>query len=168
MEELAGLLGRGDVTFYSQDDKAKVPIGHRAASKQAPLLMYMKYKITLLDLNYAIAPHHKLIMSVISDTCVQEKDFSGDIVTYSGPTYCAIQSAKHSGSKAYHHLQEMYTISWYIQWRFNNDSGNSKPVMIVTINGCPDENTRSKKTIQCAINYFTTQDLNAFFLSTNG
>ena len=33
LEELVGLLGPGDVTFHSQDDKAKVPIGHRAASK---------------------------------------------------------------------------------------------------------------------------------------
>ena len=100
----------GDVTFHSQDDKAEVPIGHRAASKEAPLLMYMKYKVTLLDHNYVIAPQHKLILSVISDTCVQEKNFSGDVLTYSGPTYCAIQSAKHSGASVYHHLQGMKCI----------------------------------------------------------
>ena len=110
MEELPGLLVPGDVTFHSQDDKAEVPIGHRAASKEAPLLMYMKYKVTLLDHNYVIAPQHKLILSVISDTCVQEKNFSGDVLTYSGPTYCAIQSAKHSGASVYHHLQGMKCI----------------------------------------------------------
>ena len=41
LQELAGLLGPRDVTFHSQDDKAKVPIGITAASKQAPLLMHM-------------------------------------------------------------------------------------------------------------------------------
>ena len=51
---------------------------------------------------------------------------------------------------------------------FNNDTGDTKPVMIVTINGGPDEYTTYTKTIQCAINYFTTQHLNAFFLATNG
>ena len=38
---------------------------------------------------------------------VRENDFSGDAVTYSGPTYCAVRSAKHSGSSAYHHLEDM-------------------------------------------------------------
>ena len=49
LEELAGLLGPREVTFHSQDDKAKVPIGITAASKQAPLLMHMEYKIILPD-----------------------------------------------------------------------------------------------------------------------
>ena len=33
LEELAWLLGPGDVTFHSHDDKAIVPIGLMAASK---------------------------------------------------------------------------------------------------------------------------------------
>ena len=49
---------------------------------------------------------------------------------------------------------------------FNNDTRESKSVMIVTIDEGPDENPRYTKTIECAINYFTTQDLDAFFLST--
>ena len=31
LEELAGLLGPGDITFHSQDDKVKAPIGFTAA-----------------------------------------------------------------------------------------------------------------------------------------
>ena len=38
---------------------------------------------------------------------VRENDFSGDAVTYSGPTCCAVRSAKHSGSSVYHHLEDM-------------------------------------------------------------
>ena len=53
LEELAGLLGPGDVTFYSQDDKAKVLIGLLAASKQPPLSIHMEYKVTLPDHSYA-------------------------------------------------------------------------------------------------------------------
>ena len=31
LEELAGLLGPGDITFHSQDDKVKAPTGFTAA-----------------------------------------------------------------------------------------------------------------------------------------
>ena len=87
LEELAGLLGAVDVTFHSQHSKAKVSIGVTATSKQAPLLMHMEYKVTLLDHDYVIAPQHKLISFIIGDMGVREKDFSGDVVTYSGPMY---------------------------------------------------------------------------------
>ena len=93
LQELAGLLGPREVTFHSQDDKAKVPIGITAASKQAPLLMHMEYKVILPDHDYVVASQHKLIPSVIGDMQVRENDFSGDAVTYSGPTYCTIRNA---------------------------------------------------------------------------
>ena len=143
LEELAGLLGPGDVTF--QDDKAKMPIGLTATSKQVPLLMHMEYKVTL--------PQHKLIPSVIGDMRVREKDFSGDAVTYSGLKYCVIQRAKYSGSSVYHHLKDMKRIQYLdiFNHSFNNDTGESKPVIIVTVDGSPDENPRYIKTIVCAI-----------------
>ena len=105
--ELAGILGPAKVTLHSQDDNAKVLIRITEASKQAPLLMHMEYKVILPDHDYVVASQHKLIVSVIDDMQVRENDFSGDAVTYSDPTYCAIRSAKHSGSSAYHHLQDM-------------------------------------------------------------
>ena len=99
---------------------------------------------------------------------VKENDFSGDAVTYSGPTYCAIRSTKHSGTSAYHHLQDMKRIRLLdiFDGRFKNN-GEAKPVMIVTVDGSPDENPRYTKTVECAIGYFLSQDLDAFFLGTN-
>ena len=47
LEEIAGFLGPQEVTFHSQDDKARVPIGLTAANKQAPLLMHMEYQVQL-------------------------------------------------------------------------------------------------------------------------
>ena len=35
-EKLTGILGSGDVTFYSQDNQAKEQIGLIVASRQAP------------------------------------------------------------------------------------------------------------------------------------
>lgn len=76
---------------------------------------------------------------------------------------------KHSGSSAYHHLQDMKHIqsSDIFDESLINDNGESKPVMIVTVDGGPGENLRYSKITECAINYFTAQDLDAFFLVTN-
>ena len=155
LEELAGLLGPREVTFDSQDDKAKVPIGITASSNQAPLLMHIEYKVILPDHDYVVASQHKLIPSVIGGMQVGENGFRGDVVTYSCPTYCAIQSAKHSGSSASHRLQDMKRIQSLdiFDGIFKNKS-EVKPVMIVTLDGGSDENPRYAKTIECTIDYF--------------
>ena len=70
LEKLAAILGPGEVTFHSQDDKAKVPIGLTAASKQAPMFMHMEYQVTLLDHDFVVAPKHKLVPSVIDDSLI--------------------------------------------------------------------------------------------------
>ena len=153
MEESAGLLGPGDVTFHSRDNKAKVLIELTVVSKQAPLLMHMEYKVTLLDHNYVISTQHKLISSVIGDMRVREKDFSGDFVTYSRPTDCVIRSA-------YNNRQDMKSKQSFDTFddSFNNDTGESKPVMGVRM---------KIQDTQKLSNYFTTQGLDAFFLATN-
>ena len=85
------------MTFHSQDDKAKVPIGLTAASKQAPMFMHMEYQVTLPNHDFVVAPKHKLIPSVIGDlNLVKGKDLANNTVTYSGATYIGIKSARHS------------------------------------------------------------------------
>ena len=59
LEELAGLFGPHEVTFHSQDNKAKVLIGITAASKQALLLMHMEYKVISPDHNNVVALQHR-------------------------------------------------------------------------------------------------------------
>ena len=73
-----------------------------------------------------------------------------------------------TGSSAYHHLQDMKRIRSFdiFDGSFKNN-GEAKPVMIVTVDGGPDKNSRHRKTIECAIDYFLSQDLDAFFLATN-
>ena len=44
LEELAAILDPPEVTFHSQDDKAKVPIRLTPASKQASMFMHMEYQ----------------------------------------------------------------------------------------------------------------------------
>ena len=38
---------------------------------------------------------------------------------------------------------------------------------MLTVDGGPEENPRYTKAIECAIDYFLSQDLHAFFLATN-
>ena len=101
LNEVAGFLGPEEVVFHSQDNKAKVPIGLTAANKQTSLVMHVKYKVKL------IAKQHKLVSSVTGDMQVKAKTFSSDALTYSGPTYIGIRSAKHLESRAYNHLADM-------------------------------------------------------------
>lgn len=44
IHSLASMLGPNEVTYVSQDDKAKIPLGLPAVNKQAPLLMHMQYR----------------------------------------------------------------------------------------------------------------------------
>jgi hypothetical protein len=67
LEEIASLLGPDEVTFHSQDDKARIAIGITAANKQSPLIMHMEYKVTLPDHDFVVAKAHKLIPSVIAE-----------------------------------------------------------------------------------------------------
>ena len=50
---------------------------------------------------------------------------------------------------------------------FQTDRHEEEKVMIVTVDGCPDENLRYEKTINCLIKYFVENGLDAFFLATN-
>jgi hypothetical protein len=169
LEELASILGPNEVTFHSQDDKARVPIGLTAANKQSPMVMHMEYKVTLADHDIVIAPQHKLIPSVLAAMEIKQNCIGRDAVTYSGPTYVAIRSAKHSSSNAFSHLQDMNRINSLPSFQnslFTKD-GLSKPVMIVTADGGPDENPRYEKTISCAKTYFQEHNLDALYVATN-
>ena len=42
-----------------------------------------------------------------------------------------------------------------------------KPILIITVDGGPDENPRYEKTINCAIDLFRSYNLDALFLATN-
>ena len=60
-----------------------------------------------------------------------------------------------TGSSAYHHLQDMKRIRSFdiFDGSFKNN-GEAKPVMIVTVDGVPEENPRYIKTVERAIDYF--------------
>ena len=67
--------------------------------------MHTDYKVTLPDHDFVVAKAHKLIPSVIAACKIEENALNRCGVTYSGPTYVAIRSAKHHSSTALSDLQ---------------------------------------------------------------
>ena len=93
-----------------------------------------------------------------------------EAVSYSGPTYIAIRSGKHSSSTAYAHaldferllqLHEFDTITKY------GPDNAAKPVLVITVDGGPDENPRYQKVIETAVYHFVQNNLDAYFIATN-
>lgn len=66
--------------------------------------MHMEYRVTPPDHDWVVAPSHKLIPSVYAGIHISDGKI-GDLktISYSGPTYIVIRSAKHSSSTAATH-----------------------------------------------------------------
>jgi len=168
--ELVSFLGPDEVTIISQDDKAKVPIGISAANCQAPVLMNLEYRVKLPDHNWIVAENHKLIPSVYAALMLESEGY-GDrkCIQYSGPTYIATRSGKHSKSTAYSHARDferLYEIDSFKPFLFNLE-GDCKPIVILLVDGGPDENPRYQKTIEIGIHHFIKRNLDALFIATN-
>ena len=67
-------------------------------------------------------------------------------MSYNDPTYIAIRSAKHTGFSAFHHLVDMKRIRSLPEFE-SSFKNSKKPVMIITVDGGPDENPRYSNTI---------------------
>lgn len=107
--------------------------------------MHLDYRVRLPDHDWIVAEKHKLIPSV--NAFIQIKpEMLGDVkvVTYSGPLYIAIRSGKHTQSTAYSHAKDFETMMGsdrYAEY-CKTESGESKPIIIVTCDGGADENVR--------------------------
>ncbi|XP_071575574.1 uncharacterized protein [Temnothorax nylanderi] len=170
IESLASMLGPAQVFFLSQDDKARIPIGKTAVEKQAPFLMHMEYRVRLPDHDWVVAEKHKLIPSVYAGIKITPEGMGKpEAVTYSGPTYIAIRSGKHSSSSARTHgldLERLMELKEF-QSLAKTDDNRVKPVVIITVDGGPDENPRFPQVISHAISHFQKFDLDAVFIVTN-
>ncbi|KAJ6639294.1 hypothetical protein Bhyg_12037 [Pseudolycoriella hygida] len=170
LNELASVLGPDDVIYLCQDDKAKVPIGLPAASKQGPLLMHMQYRVKLPDHNFVVAGGHKLTPLVYA-FCGVKPDGGGDpsAIAFSGPTFIAIRSAKHTSSTALSHarnIQKIYSTTDFDKLT-KTKSLTYKPVLINIVDGGPDENPRYEKVAKMNVHHFLKYDLDALFVACN-
>ncbi|CAF0879390.1 unnamed protein product [Adineta steineri] len=165
IKDLAGIFGNDVVFFLSQDDKCKVPIGLPAAKIQAPMLMHLDYRVRLPDHDWTVAPRHQLTPSVYAACMMTENNDVG----YSGPTYIAIRSAKHDRSDANSHANDFDTLVGLKEFEKSarDYTGQVKPIVIITVDGGPDENPRFPKTLVAAIRKFRKYNLDALFVLTH-
>ena len=100
---------------------------------------------------------------------VKCEDLTNHAVTYSGATYIGIRGAKHSPSSAFAHFQDMMRVRSLPEFTksYQTDTHEEKKVMIITVDGGPDENPRYEKAIKWSVNYFLENSLDAFFMATN-
>ncbi|UJR34218.1 hypothetical protein I4U23_021624 [Adineta vaga] len=165
MKDLASIFGNDCVFYLSQDDKCKVPLGLPAARVQAPMLMHLDYRIRLPDHDWTVAPRHQLTPSVYA-ACLLSED--GDL-GYSGPTYVAVRSAKHDQSNAESHAVDFDRLVNLKEFEkvARDETGQVKPIVIVTVDGGPDENPRFPKTLVASIKKFKRYNLDALFCLTH-
>ncbi|CAF4032014.1 unnamed protein product [Rotaria sordida] len=165
MKDLASIFGNDCVLYLSQDDKCKVPLGLPAARVQAPMLMHLDYRISLPDHDWVVAPRHQLTPSVYAACLLSE---NGDL-GYSGPTYVAIRSAKHDLSTAESHATDFDRLVCLKEFEkvARDETGQVKPIIIVTVDGGPDENPRFPKTLVANIKKFKKYNLDALFVLTH-
>lgn len=107
--------------------------------------MHMDYRVRLPDHDWVVAEKHKLIPSVYAFINIQA-DKIGDpsAVTYSGPTFITIRSGKHSSSTAFSHAKDFEYLMECSDFAENckDENGIHKPIVIITVDGGPDENPR--------------------------
>ena len=96
------------------------------------MLMHVEYRVSLPDHDWVVAAQHKLTPSVYAGIVVQPNGLGKpEAVSYSGPTYIAIRSGKHSSSTAYAHtldferllqLPEFDTITMQVWTRQSSET----------------------------------------------
>ena len=90
-------------------------------------------------------------------------------VGYSGPTYIAIRSAKHDRSDANSHTNDFDRLIGLKEFEKSarDYTGQVKPIVIITVDGGPDENPRFPKTLIAAIRKFRKYNLDVLFVLTH-
>lgn len=166
LKDLAEIMGPHATFVISQDDKARVPLGIPAATKESPILMHLDYRVTLPDHDFPLGSRHKLIPSVYAGLTFDGK---GRNLTYAGPTYIAIRSGKHDkscpGSHAYD-FRKLYGMPLF-QPLASTSEGTPKPIVIIFTDGGPDENPRFEAVINEAIEHFRELNLDGLFIATH-
>ena len=133
--------------------------------------MHVEYRVSLPDHDWVVAAQHKLIPSVYAGFLVQPNGLGKpEAVSYSGPTYIAIRSGKHSSSTAYAHALDFERLLQLPEFnaiiKYGPDNA-VKPVIVITVDGGPDENPRYQKVIETAVHRFVQNNLDAYFIATN-
>ena len=90
-------------------------------------------------------------------------------ISFSGPTYIAIRSAKHDSSTAQTHQFDFEKLLELEEFKnsVKNKTGEIKPILFVAVDGGPDESPSNYKTLLAWSHQFQKEDIDAIFVFTN-
>lgn len=132
--------------------------------------MHVEHKVSLPDHNFGVAERHKFISSVTAGVTVEQNGLGNPkAVSYSGATNIAIRSGKHSSSTPETHAVDLERIMHLENFASLTKcaDGSIKAILIITVDGGPNENPRFPRVISCAIQNFKKFNLDALFIATN-
>ena len=93
-----------------------------------------------------------------------------EAVAYSGPTYISIRSGKHSSSTALSHgldFEKLLTLHEFDDITKSGVDRTVKPILVLTVDGGPDENPRYQKVIKVAVHHFLNHNYDGLFIAAN-
>ena len=90
-------------------------------------------------------------------------------ISFSGPTYIAIRSAKHDSSTANSHQYDIQKLLGLDEFKHSirNKKGEIKPLFFVGVDGGPDESPSNQKTLLAWCNLFKKEDIDGIFVFSN-
>ncbi|GBP23661.1 hypothetical protein EVAR_80278_1 [Eumeta japonica] len=115
---------------------------------------------SLESLASLLGPQHVFILSqddTYAGVNVEPNNFGKEeAVGYSGPTHISIRSGKHSSSTANTHAYDFKSLLSIPSFKplMMTESNTVKPVIIIFVDGGPDENPRYRKVKNFAIEHF--------------
>ena len=165
VDKIAEFIGPEACLYSSQDDKSSVPLGVIAAKKQSTILMSVRARVRLPDHDFKVGSKHLLVPSVIAICQIDPK--TG--VTYTGNTYIAVRSAKHNGSTAFSHAEDLARFCELQPSLFKlpGSVNEFKPVIVKGVDGGPDENPRFHNNINMGCKIMTDFNLDCYIEVTN-
>ena len=136
------------------------------------MLMHIEARVKLPDHDYVVAERHKLIPSVYTAITITPNGLGNPAaVTYSGLTYVAIHSGKHSSSTAFTHCLDfkcLITIESFKEHiTVSGTTQEMKPVVVICVYGGSDGNPRFQKTITSSVHYFKNHNLYCLIIVCN-
>ena len=151
--------------IISQDDKAKVPLGIPAVGCTFSTVQSRNQPVSIPDHDFPVSSKHKLIPSVyliIDPTDTNESMRSGHLAVFVRPElwFSTTASSHMFDLHKIQHLQDFQTS-------FLDSNNMHRPIVILLVDGGPDENPRHLKNIKQYCQYFRDADLDYMTIRTH-
>ncbi|CAB4437272.1 unnamed protein product [Rhizophagus irregularis] len=151
--------------IISQDDKAKVPLGIPAVGRTFSTVQSQNQPVSIPDHDFPVSSKHKLIPSVylvIDPTDTNESMRSECLAIF-------VQPELWLSTTASSHMYDLKKIQYLqnFQASFLDNNNMYHPILVLLVDGGPDENPRHLKNIKEYCQYFRSADLDYMAVCTH-